>query len=197
MFVIDALNYAFSLGAITIEDAVEMVKKAVRILERAGKEFIFVFDGKSDKYSSGKRVVWVGFERKADDWIINFVSKNPEKRIVVITRDKELAEKVKWISKNVIVWDTEEFDRYLRGLEGERETKIYQKFEVETSKEGKEMLENFNEEEFSGAFQVKFEESVERGKLKKKEEIYPPTDMDFEEFSRKFEEILRRFGKGL
>lgn len=191
MFVIDALNYAFSLGAITIEDAVEMVKKAVRILERAGKEFIFVFDGKSDKYSSGKRVVWVGFERKADDWIINFVSKNPEKRIVVITRDKELAEKVKWISKNVIVWDTEEFDRYLRGLEGERETKIYQKFEVETSKEGKEMLENFNEEEFSGAFQVKFEERVERGKL------YPPTDMDFEEFSRKFEEILRRFGKGL
>jgi hypothetical protein len=197
MFVIDALNYAFSLGAITIEDAVEMVKKAVRILERAGKEFIFVFDGKSDKYSSGKRVVWVGFERKADDWIINFVSKNPEKRIVVITRDKELAEKVKWISKNVIVWDTEEFDRYLRGLEGERETKIYQKFEVETSKEGKEMLENFNEEEFSGVFQVKFEERVERGKLKKKEEIYPPTDMDFEEFSRKFEEILRRLGKGL
>jgi uncharacterized protein YaiI (UPF0178 family) len=197
MFVIDALNYAFSLGAITIEDAVEMVKKAVRILERAGKEFIFVFDGKSDKYSSGKRVVWVGFERKADDWIINFVSKNPEKRIVVITRDRDLAEKVKWISKNVIVWDTEEFDRYLRGLEDERETKIYQKFEVETSKEGKEMLENFNEEEFLRAFQVKFEERVKGGKLKKKEEIYPPTDMDFEEFSRKFEEILRRFGKGL
>jgi uncharacterized protein YaiI (UPF0178 family) len=192
MFVIDALNYAFSLGAITIEDAVEMVKKAVRILERAGKEFIFVFDGKSDKYSSGKRVVWVGFERKADDWIINFVSKNSEKRIVVITRDRDLAEKVKWISKNVIVWDTEEFDRYLRGLEGERETKIYKKFEVETSKEGKGMLENFNEEEFSGAFQVKFEERVERRK-----EIYPPKDMDFEEFSRKFEEILRRFGKGL
>jgi uncharacterized protein YaiI (UPF0178 family) len=197
MFVIDALNYAFSLGAITIEDAVEMVKKAVRILERAGKEFIFVFDGKSDKYSSGKRVVWVGFERKADDWIINFVSKNSEKRIVVITRDRDLEEKVKWISKNVIVWDTEEFERYLRGLEGEREAKIYKKFEVETSKEGKEMLENFNEEEFSGAFQVKFEERVERGKFKKKEEIYPPTDMNFEEFSRKFEEILRRFGKGL
>jgi uncharacterized protein YaiI (UPF0178 family) len=191
MFVIDALNYAFSLGAITIEDAVEMVKKAVKILERAGKEFIFVFDGKSDKYSSGKRVVWVGLEKKADDWIINFVSKNPEKRIVVITRDRDLAEKVKWISKNVIVWDTEEFDRYLRGLEGEREAKIYKKFEVETSKEGKEMLENFNEEEFSRAFQVKFEEK------KKKEEIYPPTDMDFDEFSRKFEEILRRFGKGL
>jgi uncharacterized protein YaiI (UPF0178 family) len=190
MFVIDALNYAFSLGAITIEDAVEIVKKAVRILERARKEFIFVFDGKSDKYSSGKRVVWVGLEKKADDWIINFVSKNPEKRIVVITRDRDLAEKVKWISKNVIVWDTEEFDRYLRGLEGEREVKIYKKFEVETSKEGKEMLENFNEEEFSGAFQVKFEE-------KKKEEIYLPTDMDLEEFSRKFEEILRRFGKGL
>ena len=197
MFVIDALNYAFSLGAITIEDAVEIVKKAVRILERAGKEFIFVFDGKSDKYSSGKRVVWVGLEKKADDWIINFVSKNQEKRIVVITRDRDLAEKVKWISKNVIVWDTEEFDRYLRGLEGEREAKVYKKFEVETSKEGKEMLENFNEEEFLGAFQVKFEERVERRKLKKKEEIYPPTDMDFEEFSRKFEEILRRFGKGL
>ena len=192
MFIIDALNYAFSLGAITIEDAVEIVKKAVKILERAGKEFIFVFDGKSDKYSSGKNVVWVGLERKADDWIINFVSRNPEKRIVVITRDRDLAEKVKWISKNVIVWDTEEFDRYLRGLEGEREAKIYKKFEVETSKEGKEMLENFNEEEFSRAFQVKFEERVERGK-----EIYPPTDMDFEEFSRKFEEILRRFGKGL
>jgi hypothetical protein len=76
-------------------------------------------------------------------------------------------------------------------LEGEREAKIYKKFEVETSKEGKEMLENFNEEEFSRAFQVKFEEK------KKKEEIYPPTDMDFDEFSRKFEEILRRFGKGL
>jgi len=198
MFVIDAFNYAFSLGAITLEDAVEIVKRAVKILERAGKEFIFVFDGKSDKYSSGKRIVWAGSGEKADDWILNFISKNPEKRIVVITRDKGLAEKVRWFGKNVFVWDTEEFENYLRGLEGGKEAKLPKKPEVETSKEEKEMLEGFDEAKFSEFFQFEDTEKMEKRKLKKKgEEVFPPTKMDFDEFSYKFEEILKRLGKGL
>ncbi len=195
MFVIDALNYAFSLGAITLDDAVEMVKRAVKILERANKEFVFVFDGKSDKYSSGKRVVWVGVDKKADDWIVEFISRNLQKVIVLVTRDKNLAEKSRWTSKNVVVWDTEEFERYLRSLEEEREIKFYKKVEVETSEEGKEMLESFDEEKFSKIFQFELDEK--RRRSREKSNPFPPTYMDLDEFSKKFEEILRRFGKEL
>ncbi len=155
MIIVDALNYAFSKGgkAITLEEAIGVVEDAIRILEEAGKkDFLFVFDGYNENYAGANHMVWVGSDKKADDWIIEFVSKN-KGNIKVITRDKALANRVKWINKNVVIWDPAEFDDYLNKLSKKENTKVeYTKKEPDTTAEKIEMSKNFNEKDFERGF---------------------------------------------
>lgn len=180
--IVDALNYAFSKGndAITLDEAVRVVKNAIRVLERAGKKnFLFVFDGYNENYANAKHMLWVGSGKKADDWIINFVSRN-KGNFILITRDKALADRVKWINKNVVIWDPAEFDDYLNKLSQKENIKAkYTKEEPDTTAEILQMLKDFDEWD----------------KSKEESDFIWFDDMDLEEISSKFDEELRRLRK--
>ncbi len=199
--IVDALNYAFSKSgdAITLDEALRVVKDAIRVLERAGKKnFLFVFDGYNENYAGAKHMLWVGSGKKADDWIINFVSKN-KGNIILITRDKALVDRVKWINKNVVIWDPAEFDDYLNKLSKRENTKVkYTKEEPDTTAENLRMLKDFDEREFERGFESYVKTVKAEGKKtdKSKEgDIISFENVDWEEISSKFEEELQKLRK--
>lgn len=78
------------------------------------KEIILVFDGGEFKHAireihSGVVVIFSGQRDSADEWIINFINKNKQKELLLVTRDRELIELCNKIAHNFDVVDPCDF----------------------------------------------------------------------------------------
>ncbi len=189
MIIVDAFNYILSKHKhATPKEIFDLSKKTIKILERHGKRFLFVFDGELEGHRSGNYIKWVGRGRKADDWIIEYLKEHKDETIILVTRDKALSNKAKSVHPNVSVWDPDELDRYLNELSASKPT-VERKPFINTLKEEKEMLESFNISRFEGEFPVYKNRPKKKRKSQKEQDL--PTDFDYEKFSKMYDERVQ------
>lgn len=189
MIIVDAFNYILSKHKhATPKEIFDLSKKAIKILERHHKRFIFVFDGELEGHRSGNYIKWVGKGMKADDWIIEYLKEHKNETIVLVTRDKALSSKAKNIHPNVKVWDPDDLDRYLDELSAPKPT-VESKPSINTLKEEKEMTENFNINRFEEEFSAYENRPKKRRKSQKERDL--PTDFDYEKFSKMYDERIQ------
>ena len=111
MIVLDGYNLigaeAGRLSGLSLEREREgLIRRMEQLSAVTGERFLVVFDGalkpdddiRNAKNSTGKRPVSVAFSKpgeSADAWIIKYFSRRAGKSTVLVTRDRELARKVR------------------------------------------------------------------------------------------------------
>ena len=117
VIVVDGYNLigqeAGQLSGLSLEREREgLIRRLEQFSAVTGERFLVVFDGalkpdddtRNAKNSTGKRPVSVAFSKpgeSADAWIVKYFSRRAGKSTVLITRDRELARKVRRIGFSV------------------------------------------------------------------------------------------------
>ena len=117
MIVVDGYNLigaeAGQLSGLSLEREREgLIRRLEQLSAVTGERFLVVFDGalkpdddiRNAKNSTGKRPVSVAFSKpgeSADAWIVKYFSRRAGKSTVLVTRDRELARKVRRIGFSV------------------------------------------------------------------------------------------------
>lgn len=111
MILVDGYNLigqeAGALLSLSLEKEREkLLRKLEQLAVVSGERFLVVFDGSlpatenssAKKTSSTQSPVSIAFSKSgqtADNWILKYLSKRPKQSAILVTRDRELAQKVK------------------------------------------------------------------------------------------------------